>query len=51
MTEQRRDGVFELCALDAEVGGLRERGVELRFSLRDVLVRCQACAILGLSQF
>jgi hypothetical protein len=50
LTEERRDGVFELRALDAEVGGLRARGVELRFGLRDVLVGREAGVMLNLCQ-
>jgi hypothetical protein len=42
--------VFELRALNAEVGGLRARGVELRFGLRDVLVGREARVMLNLCQ-
>ena len=36
--EQRGNGMFQLRALDAQVGGLRQRGVQLRLGLRHVLV-------------
>ena len=42
--------MFELRALDAEVGGLRARGVELRFGLRDVLVGRDAGVMPDLCQ-
>ena len=46
--EQGCEGMFEQRALDADVGGLRQRGVELRFGLRDILAGRHARVILGL---
>ena len=42
--------MFDLRALYAEVGGLRACGVELRFSLCDVLVGRDARVLLDLCQ-
>ena len=42
--------MFELRALNSEVGGLRARGVELRFGLCDVLVGREASVMLNLCQ-
>ena len=42
--------MFELRALDAEVGGQRARYVELRYGLRNVLARCHPRVKLNLCQ-
>ena len=45
LADQHGDGMFQLCALDAEVGQLRLRIVELGLGLRHVAIGGDAAGV------
>ncbi len=45
---ENSDGVFELRALDAKIGGLRSGYVQLGLRLCDILIGGNACLVAGL---
>ena len=48
--DEDRDGVFELFALLEDERGLRARGVEQRFFLRDIEAGCDAAVMAGIDE-